>query len=105
MLIVDMMKLSPAALKQIIADRCADFGHATVLKVLRPDHTGEFGAAAVEMSDLEEADILAREFSGSRCGRKVIIRLAQEGQPMPSALKRHMSPFAPISGIHASSQH
>jgi len=105
MFIVDMEHLSQAALRKSIADRCADFGHATVLKVLRPEEPGDFGAAAIEMSDLEEADHLAREFSGSRCGRKVIIRLVQEGQAMPSALKRHLSPFAPVSGAHAPSQH
>jgi hypothetical protein len=101
MLIVDMTNLSQTDLKKSIADRCSDFGHATVLKVLRPEGPSDFGAAALEMSDLEEAEHLAREFSGSRCGCKVIIRLVQAGQAMPSALKRHLSPFAPITGIHA----
>jgi hypothetical protein len=105
MLVLDMTHLSQSALKQCVADHCADFGHATVLRVLHPEEPGSCGAAAVEMSDLEEAENLARHFSGSRCGRKVIIRLVQEGHTLPTGLKRHLSPFAPATGISAQLQH
>ncbi len=103
MLVLDMTHLSQEELRERIAAYCADFGQANVLNVLPPE-TGEYGAAAVEMSDPEAADSLARRYSGSRCGCKVIIRLAQIGQNLPNGLKRHSSPFAPAVGAHYSSQ-
>jgi hypothetical protein len=83
MLALDLTSLSGEELDQIVAEYCSSFGDVKVLKVSRPSNDMECGAAAVRMSTVDEADELARNIGGLRCGSKVIIRITQQGWSIP----------------------
>ena len=74
---------------KILAARCSSFGITTVTKIVAPDDRNGAGAAAVKMSTLEEADIVARELGDARCGRNVIITLLQKERATPFASRRN----------------
>src|SRR5512140_1299444 len=84
MLTLDLTSMSQAELERVVTEYCSPFGGATVIKVLRPDDGSAFGAAAVRMPTIAEADDLARNLGGARCGSKIIIRLAQRGRRIPA---------------------
>ena len=92
MLALDLIGLSEPELEKVVAERCSPFGRATVLKVSQPHDRSGHGAALVRMSTVAEADDLARSFGGSRCGSKVIIRLAQWKRIMPTIEKTRVLP-------------
>ena len=89
MLTLDLTDLSQTELERVVAEYCSPFGCTTVLKVLRPDNRSGHGAAAVKMSTIAEADDLARNVGGARCGSKVIIRLLQRGRRRPAISKKN----------------
>ena len=96
MLTLDLLKLTEAEVRDIIAAQCANFGSGTVLRVALPEDRCAQGAAVVKMSSADEAMRLVSELGGSRCGNKVILRLLQEGAAVPSKLtmNRELEPMA-----------
>jgi hypothetical protein len=89
MLTLDLLRLSEAEVRGIVAAQCANFGTGAVLRIALPDDRHGQGAAVVKMSTYEEASRLVSELGGSRCGSKVILRLLQQGAAVPSALTRN----------------
>ena len=105
MLTLDLTGLSQTELERVVAEYCSPFGCATILKVLRPDDHSGHGAAAVKMSTMAEADDLARNVGGARCGSKVIIRLLQRGRRIPAISKKNylfgsVAESAPSAALH-----
>jgi hypothetical protein len=84
MLTLNLLKLSEAEVRDVVAAQCAHFGSGSVLRVALPDDRYGQGAAVVKMSTYDEAMRLVSELGGSRCGSKVILRLLQEGAAVPS---------------------
>jgi hypothetical protein len=95
-LTLDLLKLTEAEVRDIVAAQCANFGSGTVLRVALPDDRCAQGEAVVKMSSADEAMRLVSELGGSRCGSKVILRLLQEGAAVPSTLimNQHLEPMA-----------
>jgi len=96
MLTLDLLRLSEAEVRDIVAAQCANFGTGTVLRVALPDDRYGQGAAVVKMSTDDEASRLVSELGGSRCGSKVILRLLQAGTSIPSAFMTSHN-FDPIA--------
>jgi hypothetical protein len=88
MLALEMSKLSEQDLDSTVGQYCSSFGSPTVLNVLPPRDHNNPGAAAVRMASEAEAEELARNAGGSRCGTKVIIKLVLDAERMPT-ITRH----------------
>jgi len=101
MLTLDLTGLTDAQLDDVLAEYCSSFGHATILDVLKPAGHTQTGAAAVKMSTEAEAEALARNVRGSRCGLKVIIRLAQRGRHIPAITRRNFFHGSMVESVPA----
>ncbi|MDB5811743.1 MAG: hypothetical protein JWN94_3865 [Betaproteobacteria bacterium] len=91
MLSIDMRDLSERQLKDIVADHCSSLGVTALLtlRVVVPDERSSYGAAALKVSTVEDAQILARNLGDSQCGCNVIINLLQKGRAVPYPPRRN----------------
>jgi hypothetical protein len=89
MLALAMKGLSELELESVVAEYCSSFGCATILNVLAPHGQNDHGAAAVRMSSEAEAEELAKNVSGARCGAKVIIKLAPHGRHISNITRKN----------------
>ncbi len=114
MLALEMTNLSEEELEDVVAEYCSFFGCVKILNVLAPRNQNHHGAAAVRMSTEAEAEELAKNVGGSRCGSKVIIKLAQQGRHISTITRKNffqgpeaasVSPAdLPLTGNHSSAE-
>ena len=85
MLKLDLDALSEEELKQIVSQRCAEFG--TVLTVTIVKHDYDFALAAVDMSTPAETLVVLRRLGDSKVDNMVVIRIEQTERPAPPSGK------------------
>jgi hypothetical protein len=94
MLTLDMTSLSHDGPEKIVADHCAHFGSATIIRLLPPDHRREYGIAAVKMRSLVEARNIASRFGDAQFGSIVLIRLTPRKQENAALQNADAMPLA-----------
>jgi two-component system, chemotaxis family, response regulator Rcp1 len=87
MLNLDIARLSAAELKETVSDHCSPFGTVKSIKIRGPDQRRNHAIAAVEMSTPIEADRVVVEIGDLKFGSTAIVRLMQEGQPIPISIQ------------------
>ena len=87
MLKLDLDALSEEELKQIVSQRCAEFGTVLTVTIVKHDRDYDFALAAVDMSSPAETAAVLRRLGDSKVDNMVVIRIEQTERPAPPSGK------------------
>ena len=87
MLKLDLDALSEEELKQIVSQRCEEFGTVLTVTIVKRDRDYDFALAAVDMSTPAETQAVLRRLGDSKVDNMVVIRIEQAERPAPPSDK------------------
>lgn len=81
MIKLDLDALSEEELKQIVFQRCSEFGTVSTVTIIKHDRHYDFALAAVEMSTPGETSTVLKNVGDSKVDEMVVIRIEQAEKP------------------------
>lgn len=81
MIQLDLDALSEEELKEIVFQRCSEFGTVLTVTIVKGDHDYAFALAAVDMSTPGETLAVLRKLGDSKVDDMVVIRIEQAEKP------------------------
>ncbi|MNC85697.1 hypothetical protein D3C83_13080 [compost metagenome] len=81
MITLDLGALSEEELKEIVFQRCAEFGTVLTVTIVKRDRDYDFALAAVDMSSPGETLTVLRKLGDSKVDNMVVIRIEQAAKP------------------------
>lgn len=81
MIKLDLGALSEEELKEIVFQRCSEFGTVVTVTIVKRDRDYDFALAAVDMSSPGETVAVLRKLGDSKVDNMVVIRIEHADQP------------------------